>query len=56
MSFGVGFGDIAKAIELAKDVVTRYREAPKQVNDLATEYAMSPSPGPTTTLVAYHLS
>ncbi|KAK1750984.1 ankyrin repeat-containing domain protein [Echria macrotheca] len=37
MSFGVGFGDIAKAIGLAKEVVTRYREAPKHVNDLATE-------------------
>ena len=40
MSFGVGFGDIAKAIALAKDVVTRYREAPRHVKDLATEYAV----------------
>jgi len=38
MSFGVGFGDIAKAVGLAREVVTRYREAPKHVNDLATEY------------------
>lgn len=37
MSFGVGFGDIAKAIGLAKDLVTRYREAPDLVSDLATE-------------------
>lgn len=37
MSFGVGFGDIVKAIGLAKEVITRYREAPQRVNDLATE-------------------
>jgi hypothetical protein len=42
MSFGVGFGDIAKAIGLAKEIITRYREAPKQVNDLATEYVFLP--------------
>jgi hypothetical protein len=37
MSFGVGFGDIAKVMGLAKEVVTRYRDAPKHVNDIASE-------------------
>ncbi|KAL2686899.1 hypothetical protein Neosp_004442 [[Neocosmospora] mangrovei] len=37
MSFGVGFGDIVKAIGLAKHVVTTYRSAPNQVKELADE-------------------
>ncbi|RSL44920.1 hypothetical protein CEP54_014487 [Fusarium duplospermum] len=37
MSFGVGFGDIVKAIGLAKQVVTTYRSAPNQVKELADE-------------------
>ncbi|KAK3326348.1 hypothetical protein B0H66DRAFT_637637 [Apodospora peruviana] len=37
MSVGVGFGDIVKAIGLAKDLVTRYCTAPKHVGELADE-------------------
>lgn len=41
MSFGVGFGDIVKAIGLAKSVVATYRNAPNQVKELADEYVPS---------------
>ncbi|RSL55850.1 hypothetical protein CEP53_006964 [Fusarium sp. AF-6] len=37
MSLRVGFGDIVKAISLAKQVVTTYRGAPNQVKELADE-------------------
>ncbi|KAL6404748.1 hypothetical protein AUP68_11577 [Ilyonectria robusta] len=37
MSFGVGFGDIVKAIGLAKSVVATYRNAPNQVKELADD-------------------
>ncbi|KAF5012730.1 hypothetical protein FDECE_1223 [Fusarium decemcellulare] len=41
MSFGVGFGDIVKAIGLAKQLVSTYRNAPSQVKELADKISLS---------------